>query len=488
MRPSTSMDRLSRSRRLSLPFSSSSRCQAQQPSTQPSSPPSHTNKSLPPIPLGEPPYMPMFRLSTSTPTRLVKLPPSPKPAGREEDLWTAPASDQPVASSSKLAHSRPTSRDSSRFLRRLNRWTGSRGELDFGCAGEWADGPADLGDNYYSTFHSGNRSSTSSSVDIPSWTHSRGDSFSSNFSVSTAASSIPASPTLTCPADHPSPLPYSRVPFTSRTAQRKRQTEEAPAVDAVAEYFSRMRLNRIEEDVSPRASICSGTARVNISSASHPMRPSSSAGTGLAVFGAIDSSSSVLHLSPSFDFAAKEHLAHQRSQSTDLEIEFIETGHTTFTPLTVDPSYSTAILLPEDVFFPDDTTTCYDIESDESAEPATSSSSCATVTTTLCRRTTVPEHDIGPALDELTTFFASSPSSPVMSRSQSRSPLPPPPISLQHRPPSRLSSRSPPSSPVLERNTKRQSASFAAAHRARMVKAGYASPTTAGPLVHYDWI
>ncbi|GAA5927815.1 hypothetical protein JCM1841_005767 [Sporobolomyces salmonicolor] len=443
--------------------------------------------SLPPIPFGDPPYMPVFRLLTtsSTPTKLAKPAPSSKSAGRgKEDSWTPTANNQPATSAPKVAHSRTASRDSSRFFRRLNRWTGSRGELDFGCAGEWADGPADLGDNYYSSFHGGNRASISSSVDIPFRTHSRGDSMSSSFSVSTATSSIPASPTSTCPTDRPSPLLYSRVPPTPRTAQHKRQTEEAVVVDAVTEYFTRVKLNRIEEDVSPRASICSGTTRVNISSASQ----TSSAGTGLAIFGAIDSNSSILRLPPSVDFADKGDLVHPRSQSADLEIEFMETGHTTFTPLTVDPSYSSAILFPEDVFFLNDTTTCSDIESDESAEPATSSSSCATATTTLCRRAPIPEHDIGPALDELTTFFASSPSSPVMSGAQPRSLLPPSPISLQRRAPSRLSFRSPPSSPVLERNSKRQSASFAAAHRARMVKAGLASPTTAGPRVHYDWI
>ncbi|GAA5940069.1 hypothetical protein JCM1841_005354 [Sporobolomyces salmonicolor] len=248
---------------------------------------------------------------------------------------------------------------------------------------------------------------------MPSRTHSRGDSTSSRFSVATATSSIPASPTLLCPADRSSPLSYSRVPPTPRPAQHKRQAEQAVVVDAIMEYCTPLKLNRIEEDVSPCASICSGTAQVNLISVSQ----SSSAGKGLAIFGAIHSNSSILRPPPSVDFAAKGHLAHQRSQLTDLEVEFMETGHTTFTPLMVDPSYSTAILLPEDVFFPNDTTTCSDIESDESAEPPTSSASCATAMTTLCRRAPISERDIGPALDEPTTFFALSPSSPVMSGS-----------------------------------------------------------------------
>lgn len=286
--------------------------------------------------------------------------------------------------------------------------------------------------SYYDS-HKSNRNSTSS-IEIPSLTHSRGHSSSSSLSFSTAASSLPPSPTLQCDAQlapHP-----SRVPLSPRAASKKRQTEEAAAVDALHDYFVKVRLSQIEEDGPAHHSVTIGDSSY---SAPPPPPPSfSSQPQGLAIFG------------------APTKKMHDRSASADIEIEFIETGHTTFTPLSADsPSYSSAILLPEDAFFnsTSDEGMCYDIDT---ADDDLSSSTCTGSTST--GRTPIPEKDIGPALDELSTFFSSpSNSSPVVSRS------------------SRF--LSPPSSPHLYSRSRRPD-SFQAARQARH----------SNQPVRYDWI
>ncbi|KAK4702996.1 hypothetical protein P7C70_g3223, partial [Phenoliferia sp. Uapishka_3] len=149
---------------------------------------------------------------------------------------------QPANSSASFGSASP-------FLRKL-RWRG-RDELDFGCSGEssvkedrsWTDGPDDFSDPHYG-HRTLNRSSVASS--IPSLTHSRAHSSSSDASVSTVDSSLPPSPTPSCGS---MPLPYtSRVPLTPRTAERKRRSDEVAAVDALNDYFNRVRLSRVEED------------------------------------------------------------------------------------------------------------------------------------------------------------------------------------------------------------------------------------------------
>lgn len=121
-------------------------------------PATRDNSALPStVPLAFPPYMPMLKPPTpGSPARLVKAPSSPsttsrRPAsGLEEDLWNEPPSTPPrrmhvPASSPAKTPSHTPTRDgsSSRLRRRLQRWTRSR-DLDFGCAGDWSEGPADM--------------------------------------------------------------------------------------------------------------------------------------------------------------------------------------------------------------------------------------------------------------------------------------------------------------------------------------------------------
>ncbi|GAA6056867.1 hypothetical protein JCM3770_005114 [Rhodotorula araucariae] len=488
--------------------------------------------------------MPMYRQTTpSSPGRLVtKAPPSPRARrssnGVEEDLWnfttTAPRTSVPPPPAA--AHSRTSSRDSSsRFKRRLQRWTRTSRDLDFGCVGDWSEGPADMGDAYYSRHPGGsNRTSTASSTDEPAIrTHSRGPSTSSNWSVSTAPSSIPPSPTLGCIAElqaPPSPR-SSRVPLTPRTAQRRRQSDEAAAVDAVNEYFHRVRLSQIEEDDGSRASSCSsstGMSRDTASASSTHTRKAPT--TGLAIFG---SSSEELEFgSGGVEFSAKpvakgdKSLHHARSVSHDLEIEFIETGHTTYTPLSVtignDFSPSTFIL-PDDAFsFPHSSTfavtstpSAASTFTAESAESCGTAATGSTATARLHRRSPIAAHDIGPALDELSEYFTStipdlsSGSSTTSSSCSSAgsflgdgakvasyppaSLIPPAPISPQRKHTPRFPSVSSCPTPRLVQlppptRHRRQSSSFAAAQRTRMAAAGYISPTLSDRDVLYDWI
>ncbi|KAM0746547.1 hypothetical protein T439DRAFT_133871 [Meredithblackwellia eburnea MCA 4105] len=197
-------------------------------------------------------------------TRLTRHHP---PHSREDEVTSVQTStsrspllpSSPVLRPSPRSASPTRSRSSSpsRFMKKLSKWKG-RDDLDFGCAGEhvddqgWAgDGPSDLSDRYYSSHHGMKRASVSSS--IPSLTHSRAHSSSSDLSTSTVESSLPPSPKPSSSPFAP-PLPYtSRVPLTPRTSERKRKTEEVAAIDALNEYFTRVRLSRVEEDVASAA-------------------------------------------------------------------------------------------------------------------------------------------------------------------------------------------------------------------------------------------
>lgn len=189
---------------------------------------------------------------------------------------------------------------------------------------------------------------------------------------------------------------------------------------------------------------------------------------GLAIFGATGPSAS----------ATKK--MHDRSVSRDIEIEFIETGHTTFTPLSADsPSYSSAILLPEDAFFNPSSSyspydpnegMCYDIDLGSGGGDDLSTSTCTGgEAASSAARTPIPEKEIGPALDELSTFFSSPPTDPSCS----------PVVVVDSRTLSSSSSRfvSPPSSPHLYSRSRRPD-SFQAASLARY----------SNQAVRYDWI
>ena len=515
--------------------------------------------------------MPMYQAPPSprTPSRLVKAPPSPsssrQPAyGVEEDLWNeppttpqrahTPSSSAASSSSAKLPTRTPPSRDlnSSRLKRRLQRWTRSR-DLDFGCAGDWSEGPSDLvrprsrsprpperdldadsrclsssqGHAFYSSQPGGSsRTSMASSSDEAGakWSHSRGQSTSSDWSVSTAASSIPTSPILGCSIDLLPPAPLSpspsRVPLTPRSAHRRRQSDEAAAVDAANQYFSRGRLSQIAEDDSSRKSRCSSARRSRTPSTPPPVPKDSSSPAGLAIYTAGRKLQSSL----------QQH--HSRSASYDLEVEFIETGHTTFTPLSVhgDDFPLDAIILPSDAFLlPPSTSPALvatpSASSTFTAESADSCESAATASTARFaqhRRSPIAADDMGPALDELSDYFISSvPELSCGSSATSSSgastygadlvvaaavrPLPhislapPSPISPQRKQAPRYSSSattspavSPPPTPLIGRRPnvarhRRQSSSFAAAERAKLAAAGLVDPLQQ-PQVLYDWI
>ncbi|GAA5829829.1 hypothetical protein JCM11251_007899 [Rhodosporidiobolus azoricus] len=555
-----------RPRRFSLPltFSPSARRRSHRISQPPLPPPTNADdKALPPIPFASPPYMPMYKPpSAATPARLVKKPPSPRPgAAQEEDLWTSSApvvSTRTSASSSpKLGHSRVLSGEPSRFMRRLNRWTSSQRELDFGCAGEWSDGPADMGDCFYSAYPGGaNRASTSSAGDeLPPLTHSRGASTSSSLSVSTAPSSVPTSPVLGCRTEEiPAPLsPYcSRVPLTPRTAQRKRQTDENAAVDALNAYFTRVRLSQIKEAASERVSVSGSGGRNSLSvkstgaSSCDSTTPVSSPPAGLAIFGD-DSECEISFDDGSLHPPRQKTLHHSRSISRDLEIEFIETGHTTYTPLHVSDDeacdFPSTFILPDDAFvFPTSSAMQPQLSIDTSPSalstfaPTESTDSCETMTTlaagsettgesnetsssTIFRhRSPIPEHAFDSTLDELSHYFGAtsggSSTASSCSSSSAYSSTPPPTVRHQYHaslpsllPPVPISPLrihrarfgSQPNTPQLggtlgaggafqfpSRHVKRQSASFAAAQRAKLVQAGQASPPPS--RVMYDWI
>ncbi|GAA5984644.1 hypothetical protein JCM5350_008169 [Sporobolomyces pararoseus] len=447
--PSTSRRRFSLSSSSFITSSSSSSSSSRRLSTSSSlnnfDQPPHPTTTLSTIPFADPPYMPMFKStipSSSSSSSVVMIKEVSSQGGKRLSNLSTSASTSQSGSTSSPAPSTPTqgtSRHSNRFFRRLHKRGNGKGELDFGCVGEWNEGPSDLSSSYYDS-HKSNRNS-SSSIEFPSLTHSRGHSSSSSLSYSTAASSLPPSPTLPCDAQlapHP-----SRVPLSPRAASKKRQTEEAAAVDALNEYFHKVRLSQIEEDGPAHHSITIGDS----SYSTPPPPPSSSSPSahpqGLAIY----------------DTTTTKKKMHDRSISADLEIEFIETGHTTFTPLSADsPSYSSAILLPEDAFFSSthDGGMCYDI--DTAAEDEHLSSSTCTST---AGRTPIPEKEIGPALDELSTFFSSPPTTSTSSPSISRS--------------SRFIS--PPSSPHLYSRSRRPD-SFQAARQARQ----------SNQPVRYDWI
>lgn len=414
--------------------------------------------------------------------------------------------------------------------------------------GRWLTSTNKQGDRFYSAYPGGsNRVSTASSVDQRSWTHSRGPSTSSNFSVSTAASSIPSSPVLPCIPEPVSPKP-SRVPLTPRTAQRRQN--EAAGLDAVNQYFQRVRLSQIEEVASTKDSRRASTARASTKSAgsgSTETKDADRPAQGLAIFDGTSSPDEqivfdgtsapdevVFEDEPVFEIVAKakrcsKALQHSRTQSHDLEIEFIETGHTTFTPLSVDrnsDNYPSTFILPEDAFalpaaspavilYPVSTPSAAStFEGSAESHDTAATGSTGTTIAAHHRRSPLLPHHLGPALDELSEFFSArvpelssgssstgSSCSSGGSASDDVSPAGayPPPTFAPSAPISPLRKHAPrfgsvssiPTPRVVDAplaRQRRQSASFTAAQRARMVANGQANPSLVERHVYYDWI
>lgn len=144
-----------RSRRFSLPSTmpSSLRRRSRLPTPSPSEGESTvSDKAMPHIPFASPPYMPMFGASSSS-SSLVSSPLSRTKADvrRSMPISLLPVSTTPSTPSQTSNRPRHQRTESSRFRRRLARWTSSssRDELDFGCAGNngnsnWLEGPQDL--------------------------------------------------------------------------------------------------------------------------------------------------------------------------------------------------------------------------------------------------------------------------------------------------------------------------------------------------------
>lgn len=144
-----------RSRRLSMPSTmpSSLRRRSRLPTPSPSDGErTVSDKAMPHIPFASPPYMPIFGASSSS-SSLVSSPPSRTKADvrRSMPISLHSASATPSTPSQTSSRPRHLRTESSRFRRRLARWTSSssRDELDFGCAGNnsnsnWLEGPQDL--------------------------------------------------------------------------------------------------------------------------------------------------------------------------------------------------------------------------------------------------------------------------------------------------------------------------------------------------------
>ncbi|KAK4055480.1 hypothetical protein OIV83_000026 [Microbotryomycetes sp. JL201] len=417
----------------------------------------------------------MSSFSTSTrqgaPKNLFSSPPrSPTLSSGDSDVFFTPpssvralSSGAPSTKSGSSSHysgrtsptlcrsTSPQRHTSSKLMRKLNnKWHSSssrRDELDFGCAGEEVSSAQHGGaavhddvDRWYNTYGGQHRSSVASSS-LPSLTHSRGHSSSSEFSsVSTADSSLPPSPIQQdCVTFSPvplSPLPYtSRVPLTPKSAQRKRQSDEVAAVEALNHYFTNARLSRVEEDVatpestSPswRRSLSNGRAeRVDaLLSANHVNTP--------------PSRRAPMDLQICFD-------------GSDNESSY--TPVASLTPLTPDTSpYSPSIKS----------------ESHLSAESSDSGGS------TIYRGSPVPDADMSEALEELSVYFTST--SRIDAVPQTRCQTPPLSAALQ----SQTTLRSP-ISLVSRRSVKRPTNTSSAG-----VKIGL-TPPLAERRVSYSWI
>ncbi|BGP54888.1 hypothetical protein JCM8202v2_002475 [Rhodotorula sphaerocarpa] len=399
-----------------------------------------------------------------------------------------------VPSMSSMSAVRPGHQrtDSSRFRRRLNRWMSAKSQegLDFG---RYPGGTK--------------RTSTSSSgTQATAWTHSRGESSSSILSAtSTAASSVPGSPTQR-PSSKPQPSPPAYASehgaVTSRTAERQRS--EAAALEAVDEYFRRVRLSATPADQPP------------------PPPPQT-------FFAFPPRSSSPVELDIQFeDDEDVAPVAHKRTLSDELEIEFIENGHTTFTPLRAsshDQERDSLVIAYEDLSSDEGAESSFDATpvppsslfkiTEESAETYSPANTARPSLAVPMIEVEGVEEDLVPALEELSDYFVSAmaqPSTPATVRPVSWAPVPIEPLATKRRtapaptmpdlstfafPPKSAPAAKPThartgssaslpvaghamaphSSLVRPHHIRGQSASFAAAERAKLVAAGRAKPS-----------
>jgi len=178
------------------------------------------------------------------------LPPRPHSSSSYIAKRSSPViSTSSIASSSSVS---PKTSSSSVFSKRLSRNRSKRNGLDFGCAGERVSGYLDTlreeADEPVQDFSSyrwsdGSIESDSSSRGgaTPSLTHSRATSTASDISSSYLYSPIIRSPL---------PAAQSRVPLTPKTFEKQRKSQEIAAVDALNEYFDRVRLSRVDEEAA----------------------------------------------------------------------------------------------------------------------------------------------------------------------------------------------------------------------------------------------
>lgn len=181
---------------------------------------------------------------------------------------------EPTPSSSQI--SSPDNQKAQSLFRRLNRRSkivfGLGSDMDFGCAGEVGGKKGGKGHGRsvsssaftasYAVKNSAPASTTSTrrsstSSNPPSLTHSRATSSSSQISASsetsTAPSSISQSP-VNSPGRYSFPTTTARSPISPRrlstASESKRKSEEVAAIEALNDYFVKVKLDRVEEDSS----------------------------------------------------------------------------------------------------------------------------------------------------------------------------------------------------------------------------------------------
>lgn len=374
------------------------------------------------------------------------------------------------------------------------------------------------GDTFYSQYPGTAKRGSTSSVEAPTgpWTHARGESTSSTLSIaSTAASSMPNSPVLR----HSGKLRQSpSCEFASATSSirsstpaSQRKIEEEAAIEAVNDHSRRIRLSQLEQH---RAQA--------LSQFTFPQRPP-------------------------LDVASSETKPHRRSRSDELEIEFLESGHSTFTPLDVhsEAGGGESIYLSYDDLSDSSTFCAADVtpvprmtfdaipEADETAISSASSSARPSLAEATVLAPGI-EEDLVPALEELSDYFVSTLASDASSALTTAAVTPiewvpapilplaptrrkaaavsapdlstfafppkertPPILSQHHRGNSTASlpcTATPRSPSMPSRHKRGESASFVAAQRSRLVAAGRIKPNANERLLlkerHslYDWI
>ena len=259
------------------------------------------------------------------------------------------------------------------------------------------------GDTFYSQYPGTAKRGSTSSVESPTgpWTHARGESTSSTLSIaSTAASSMPNSPVLRHSGKlRPSPsfeFASATSSVRSSTTASQRKIEEEAAIEAVNDHFRRIRLSQLEQQQAQAQALSRFT---------FPQRPP-------------------------LEAASSETKSHRRSRSDELEIEFLESGHSTFTPLEVhsEAGGDESIYISYDDLSDSSTLCAADVtpvprmtfdaipEADESAISSTSSSARPSLAEATVLAPGI-EEDLVPALEELSDYFVSTLASDASSAS-----------------------------------------------------------------------